>query len=48
MVIKSINNSSKLKKIVDIVKAVIERDEKVVIFSQWAQFIYLISDKLLN
>lgn len=42
----SIDNSTKLTRIMEIVQNVKNKNEKVLIFSQWALFIKLISKKL--
>ena len=42
----SITNSTKLTKIIEIVDTIKSKNEKVLIFSQWATFIKLISNKL--
>lgn len=42
----SITNSTKLTKIIEIVEDVKSKNEKVLIFSQWATFIKIISNKL--
>lgn len=41
-------HSSKLNKIISLVQEIKERNEQVIIFSQWSQFIYLISRRLLE